>query len=42
MSSSNDDTKVDQDVLDILEKETREFDKVFHIHILKFPVFIQS
>jgi hypothetical protein len=28
MSSSNDDTKVDQDVLDILEKETKEYDKV--------------
>jgi len=28
MSSSNDDAKVDQDVLDILEKETKEHDKV--------------
>jgi hypothetical protein len=28
MSSSNDDAKVDQDVLDILEKEAKEFDKV--------------
>jgi hypothetical protein len=28
MSPSNDDAKVDQDVLDILEKETKEFDKV--------------
>ena len=28
MSSSNDDAKVDQDVLDILEKENKEFDKV--------------
>ncbi|KIW06845.1 uncharacterized protein PV09_02525 [Verruconis gallopava] len=27
MSSSNDDAKVDQDVLDILEKEAKEFDK---------------
>lgn len=35
MSSANDGTKkdqdvVDQDVLDILEKETKEFDKVSH------------
>ena len=28
MSSANDDAKVDQDVLDILEKETKEHDKV--------------
>jgi len=27
MASSSDDTKVDQDVLDILEKESKEFDK---------------
>jgi hypothetical protein len=28
MASSNDDAKVDQEVLDILEKESKEFDKV--------------
>jgi hypothetical protein len=28
MASPNDDTKVDQEVLDILEKESKEFDKV--------------